>query len=44
MPSSSESTWISGADLPVDGGFGAYVHRTFIAPALSAMAAQTSEN
>ncbi|MDV2475953.1 SDR family oxidoreductase [Rhodococcus zopfii] len=24
---SSESTWISGADLPVDGGFGAYVHR-----------------
>ena len=35
---SSESTWISGADVPVDGGFGAYVHRTFIAPALAATA------
>lgn len=34
---SSESTWISGADVPVDGGFGAYVHRTFIAPASAAM-------
>ncbi|WP_068166245.1 SDR family oxidoreductase [Rhodococcus phenolicus] len=41
---SSESTWISGADLPVDGGFGAYVHRTFIAPALAAMAAQTHQD
>lgn len=36
---SSESTWITGADLPVDGGFSALVFRSYIAPAMAAMAA-----
>ncbi|WP_305093459.1 SDR family oxidoreductase [Prescottella sp. R16] len=33
---SPESAWISGVDLPVDGGYGAFVFRTLVAPALSA--------
>lgn len=35
---SEESSWISGADLPVDGGFGALVFRSYVAPAMAAMA------
>ncbi|GAB2655018.1 SDR family oxidoreductase [Prescottella soli] len=31
---SDESSWISGADLPVDGGYGSLVFRTFVAPAV----------
>ena len=35
---SSESTWISGADIPVDGGLSSMVFRNYIAPAMAAMA------
>lgn len=33
---SDESGWISGVDLPVDGGYGSLVFRTLVVPALSA--------
>lgn len=33
---SPAATWISGADLPVDGGYGALVFRNFVAPMLEA--------
>ncbi|MFD4183928.1 SDR family oxidoreductase, partial [Rhodococcus sp. NPDC058514] len=35
---SSDSSWISGADIPVDGGFGSMVFRSYVAPAMAAMA------
>lgn len=33
---SPQASWINGADIPVDGGFGALVFRQFVAPALAA--------
>ncbi|WP_161987431.1 SDR family oxidoreductase [Prescottella subtropica] len=33
---SPESAWISGVDLPVDGGYGSLVFRTLVAPTMSA--------
>ncbi|QKT10259.1 SDR family oxidoreductase [Rhodococcus sp. W8901] len=33
---SDEASWISGVDLPVDGGYGSLVFRTLVAPAMSA--------
>ena len=35
---SSEASWISGADIPVDGGLGSMVFRNYIAPAMAAHA------
>ncbi|MGG7104238.1 SDR family oxidoreductase [Rhodococcus sp. 24CO] len=36
---SSDAAWISGADIPIDGGFSAMIFRSYIAPAMAAMAA-----
>ncbi len=33
--SSPESSWISGADIPVDGGFSSLIFRSYIAPAMA---------
>ncbi|MDV6271397.1 SDR family oxidoreductase [Rhodococcus globerulus] len=33
---SAESSWISGVDLPVDGGYGSFIFRTLVAPAMNA--------
>ncbi|NKT05980.1 SDR family oxidoreductase [Rhodococcus hoagii] len=35
---SSESSWISGADIPIDGGLSSMVFRNYIAPAMAAAA------
>ncbi|MET3643140.1 NAD(P)-dependent dehydrogenase (short-subunit alcohol dehydrogenase family) [Prescottella equi] len=35
---SSEASWISGADIPVDGGLSSMVFRNYIAPAMAAAA------
>ncbi|PTR24932.1 NAD(P)-dependent dehydrogenase (short-subunit alcohol dehydrogenase family) [Rhodococcus sp. OK519] len=35
---SSESSWVSGADIPVDGGLSSMVFRNYIAPAMAAAA------
>lgn len=32
---SEEASWVNGVDLPVDGGFGALVFKTWVAPALT---------
>lgn len=40
---SDDASWLSGADIPVDGGFGALVFRQYIAPTLPAAGADPAE-